>query len=131
MRPVVLDASVGVKWFKDEPGSAEALELLRIHGEGEIVIVVPDIFVFEVLDVARRRFGLPVVSRLWALLKAEQLSVVPLGASSFDEVVAVAARLGCSTYDAASVVVAEALGAQLVSADERAHEGVAGVRIIG
>jgi hypothetical protein len=27
--------------------------------------------------------------------------------------------------------VAEALGAQLVSADERAHEGVAGVRIIG
>lgn len=131
MRPVVLDASVGVKWLKEEYGSVEARELLQLHGSGDIVLVVPDVFVFEVLDVARRRYGTPVASQLWARLNAQQLSVVPFGGSSFDEVVIVAERLGCSTYDAAAVVVAEAIGAELVSADARAHSAVQGVRIIG
>jgi predicted nucleic acid-binding protein len=131
MKAVVLDASVGVKWLKYESGSDEALELLRRHGEGEIVLVVPDVFVFEVLDVARRRFGMPIASQLWERLKAEQIAVVPFGGSSFEEVVAVAADLGCSTYDAAAVVVAQAMDARLVSADARAHSGVTGVRILG
>lgn len=131
MKPVVLDASVGVKWLKDEDGSADARELLRQHGSGEVALIVPDVFVFEVLDVARRRFGIEVASQLWKRLKAERISVVPSDASSFDEVIAVAQRLACSTYDAAAVVLAEATGAQLVSADARAHLGVAGVRLIG
>jgi predicted nucleic acid-binding protein len=131
MRPVVLDASVGVKWLKDEDGSAEARELVRQHGEGEIALLVPDVFVFEILDVARRRFGIDVAAQLWERLKVERISVVPSDASSFDEVVAVTQRLECSTYDAVAVVVAEAVGAQLVSADARAHAGVAGVRLIG
>jgi len=42
-----------------------------------------------------------------------------------------AEQLGCSTYDAAAAVVAEAVGAELVSADARAHAAVPGVRIIG
>ena len=117
MKPVVLDASVGVKWLKSESGSEEALELLRQHGAGEIVLVVPDVFVFEVLDVARRRFGMHVASQLWSRLKAEQIAVVPFGASSFDEVAGAASTLRCSTYDAAAVVVAQAMGARLVSAD--------------
>ena len=131
MRPVVLDASVGVKWLRDEPGSIEARELLQLHGAGEIVLIVPDLFVFEVLDVARRRLGTPAASQLWKRLNALRISVVPVGSPSFDDVVAIAERLACSTYDAAAVVVAEAMGAELVSADVRAHSGVAGVRIIG
>lgn len=131
MRPVVLDASVGVKWLKNEEGSGEARELLRQHGAGEIVLVVPDIFVFEVIDVARRRFGMGAAARLWERLKAERISVVPMDASSFDRVVDAAQRLDCSTYDACAVVVAQATGAQLVSADARAHASVVGVRLIG
>ena len=131
MRPVVLDASVGVKWLRDEAGSVEARDLLQLHGAGEIVLVVPDIFIFEVLDIARRRLGMPAASQLWTRLNALRMSVVPIGSSSFDDVVAIAERLACSTYDAAAVVVAEALGAELVSADARAHSGVAGARIIG
>lgn len=131
MRPVVLDASVGVKWLKDEEGSAEARELLRQHGAGEIALIVPDIFVFEVLDVARRLFGIGVAAELWERLKAERISVVPVDASSFDAVVTVAQRFACSAYDAAAVVLAEAIGAQLVSADARAHASIAGARLIG
>ena len=131
MRPIVLDASVGVKWLKDEDGSADALELLRKHGAGEIALVVPDVFIFEVLDVARRRFGMAIASQLWERLQVEQIAVVPFGPSSFDEVVTLAESLDCSTYDAAAVVVAHAMDAQLVSADRRAHASVAGARIIG
>jgi predicted nucleic acid-binding protein len=131
MRPVVLDASVGVKWLKDEDGSTEARELLLQHGAGQVALLVPDVFVFEVLDVARRRFGIELAAQLWERLKAERISVVPSDASSFDEVIAVAQRHACSTYDAAAIVLAEAVGAQLVSADARAHAGVAGVRLIG
>ena len=131
MKAVVLDASVGVKWLKNEDGSADALERLRRHCAGEIALVVPDVFVFEVLDVARRRFGMQVAAQLWSRLKAEQIAVVPFAASSFDEVIVAAESQGCSTYDAAAVVVAHAMDAQLVSADEHAHASVPGVRLIG
>lgn len=127
----MLDASVGVKWLRDEAGSAEARELLGQHGDGEIVLVVPALFVFEVLDVARRRYGLATAAALWERIKRERISIVPADSASFDEVVAMAGRLGCSTYDAAAAVVAEATGAELVSADARAHGSFAGVRLIG
>ncbi len=131
VRPLVLDASAGVKWFRAEPGSAEAYELLRLSAAGEAALVVPVHFIHEVLNVVQRSHCPGGITKAWALLKDSGASVVGLT----DEVVEEAARqcavLGCSFYDALAPAVAALVGATLVSADAEAHSRVPGVRLIG
>jgi predicted nucleic acid-binding protein len=129
-RAVVLDASVGVKWFFDEPGSAQARELYLRASEGEIDLVAPAHFVHEVLAVVRRAMGVSAVFEAWGCLKDTSITFVPLT----DEVVEAAAvqceRLGCSFYDALAPACASLFGATLASADARAHARYPGVRLL-
>lgn len=122
----VLDASVGVKWFKEEAGSAEARALLRDHRSGRRRIVVPVLFKYELVGVATRR-GTAFGAQVWGLLGDAELTTIAL-----DDVLAEAALeqcdlLGCSFYDALAPGLAKHLGAPLYSADARAHASFPGV----
>lgn len=128
---LVLDASVGVKWFKDEPGSAEAIELIDRLGAGDVVLVVPAVFPHEVLDVARRRYGASHARRVWTRFDAAGLAVAGVDASLIDATLAVSERFGCTVYDAAAPALAARLGCAFVSADRRAHGRMKRVRLIG
>ncbi|MBE0416750.1 MAG: type II toxin-antitoxin system VapC family toxin [Coriobacteriia bacterium] len=127
----VLDASVGVKWFRDEPGSEESRGLVEEHIAGTLTIVVDTLFCYEVLRAASRDTEPRDATRIWSDLARLDLITVPLG----EELVAAAtdarADLGCSLYDAFSAGVASLLGAPLYSADARAHGAHPGVRLIG
>lgn len=129
-RLLVLDASIGVKWFKPEIGQEAALELLQGAAAGEIAIAVPTHFVHEVLSVIARRRSPAALIPAWEILQDADLSVVPLT----DEVVREAARqcglLGCSFYDALAPACAALLGATLVSADSRAHGAYPDLQLI-
>ncbi|PKQ21016.1 MAG: hypothetical protein CVT66_01990 [Actinobacteria bacterium HGW-Actinobacteria-6] len=129
-RLLVLDASVGVKWFKPEFGREAALELLCAAAAGERAIAVPTHFVDEVLAVVRRYFSHEDIVPAWETLQDAGVSIVPLT----DEVVREAARqcglLGCSFYDALAPACAALLGATLVSADARAHGAYPDVQLI-
>jgi predicted nucleic acid-binding protein len=127
---VVLDASVGVKWFKDEPGSTEATDLLRLHASREIRLAVPVVFLHELLDVARRTGGVDGARRVLEAVSRDEILVIGADAEFLRHALDVCERLGCSVYDAAAPALAELLGAQLVSADRRAHGEFPGVRII-
>ncbi len=127
---LVLDASVGVKWFKDEAGSDRARELIARMGEGTAQLVVPAVFPFEVLDVARRLFGLADAKRVWDELSAAGLLVAGSDEALLADALAIAGSLGCTLYDAAAPALAARLGCPLVSADKRAHGRVEGVRLI-
>lgn len=129
-RFVVLDASVGVKWFRDEPGSDAARELLRQHAAGAVRLVVPSLFFYEVIDVARRHFGPDGARRIWQSLSADELVYSNPDAELLDRTVEVAATLGCTLYDAAAPALAEHLGCELVSADHKAHGRFPGAVII-
>jgi predicted nucleic acid-binding protein len=128
---LVLDASVGVKWFKPERGSQVALEVLESAMGGVHTIAAPTHFVHEVLSVIGRLDSPAEIVPAWEIMVAAGIDVVPLT----DEVVREAAlqceALGCSFYDALAPAVASLLGATLVSADARAHGAYAGVRLIG
>jgi predicted nucleic acid-binding protein len=128
---LVLDASVGVKWFRPEAGSDGALALLDSALRGDSRLAAPTHFVHEVLSVVQRRYETADILPAWGLMQDARLDVVPLT----DEVVREAAvqcdRLGCSFYDALAPAVASILGATLVSADARAHGAYPGVRLIG
>lgn len=126
----VLDASVGVKWFKDESGSGRARAIYREAASGEIALAAPTHFVHEVLAVVQREMTARAIPEGWRHIKASGIAILPLS----DEVVAEAAlqcdALGCSFYDALAPACASLLGATLASADERAHGAYPGVHLI-
>jgi predicted nucleic acid-binding protein len=128
---VVVDASVGVKWFRDEVGSDEATELLRRHAAREIRLAVPIVFMHEVLDVARRTAGVAGARGVLGVLARDEIVVIGADVEFLRHALDVCERLGCSLYDAAAPAAAELLDAQLVSADRKAHGAFPGVRIIG
>ena len=90
-RQIVLDASVGVKWFRGEPGSDEALELLRAHGRGEVTLVVPSLFVYEIVAVATRRLSATHAQVFWQRFMSWRLSVVEVGGELVDQTLVVRA----------------------------------------
>ena len=131
MKTLVLDASVGVKWFRDEPGSAEARALLRAHGSGEVRIAVPSLFVHEFAGVATRFLDAEEVRELWARFLDWRIHVREVSDSLMRDAFALRDRYGCTLYDAISPALAVQLGATLYSADRRAHGGIPDVVIFG
>jgi len=126
----VLDASVGVKWFKREAGSETARILYERSAAGEVRLAVPVHFVHEVLAIVQRELGASAIVEGWGHLQASGIRVLPLT----DEVVAEAANqcgvLGCSFYDSLAPACAALLGATLASADSRAHAAFPGAFIV-
>jgi len=126
----VVDASVGVKWFRNEAGSREARGLLVRHIAGDLAIAVDSLFLYEVLRVASRDSHAEDAARVWADLAALELIVVPLGAEMVEAAARVRARVGCGLGEAFSAGLAELLDAPLYSADARAHGRLLRVRLI-
>jgi predicted nucleic acid-binding protein len=127
----VLDASVGAKWFKDELGTQEALELLIRHRDGELLIVVPSMFIAEVVAVVRRDHGPETARETWERLAAMMIVLIELDDRVAQTALDLCESTGMAFYDALSAALAQLLDAPLYSADRRAHGGVAGARIIG
>lgn len=127
---LVLDASVGVKWFKDEAGSMAARRLYLRAAEGEVRLAAPTHFVHEVLSVVKREMGPRAIVEGWEYMRASGITIIPLTT----EVIAEAARqcdaLGCSFCDALAPACAVLLDATLASADARAHGAFPGVHLI-
>jgi predicted nucleic acid-binding protein len=130
MKQVVLDASVGVKWFRDEPGSERARDLLKAHGAGEITIVVPSLFVYELMNVAARCLSPEDTLGFWERFVAWRIPVRGVGDDLVRGGMKARARLGCSLYDAVAPALAAEIGAPLYSADRAAHAGWPGVTFI-
>jgi predicted nucleic acid-binding protein len=128
---IVLDSSVGVKWLRDEPGSAQARDLLVAHGRGQTVIVVPSLFVYELFGVASRELAGDELGELWERFLTWRIRVREMDATLMPAAIDAQRRLGCSLYDAFAPAVAEQTDATLYSADERAHGRWPGVVLVG
>ncbi len=117
----VVDASVGVKWFRNEPGSQRARALLEAHIDRRTLIVADSLFFYEVLSAASRDGSGAEALSIWSDLSAWRLASVPLEADLVSAALSARATLGCSLYDAFSAGLADLLDAPLYSADARAH----------
>lgn len=126
----VCDASVGVKWFRNESGTEAARELLALHIAGDVMIAVDNLFHYEVMRATSRHVNGANALRIWQDLSRMDLVTVPIG----DELVRAASeaqsRLGCTLYDAFAAGLADLIGAPLYSADRRAHGAHQRCRII-
>lgn len=129
--PAVLDASVGVKLFRNESGSLEARDLLASHGTGEITLCVPTLFLFEFGGVSRRLLRVREARNLWDAVMTWRLGVYELSPALAQESWNQCESIGCSFYDAVSPALATLLNAPLYSADRRAHSRYPDVVLIG
>ncbi len=119
MNELVLDASVLLKWFKQEnEADLEAARALESqYARGELFITVPPLLFIELLNVAARR---------WSWTSADLAALAEtIGALGFrvmqPPLVRIAhwASMGLTAYDACYVALAEERRVQLVTADER------------
>jgi len=116
---VVVDASVAVKWFLDEPGSAEARGLLgRAHA-----LSVPDLVYAEVGNVLWKRVGRGEITTGEGEQVLEALASVPWSvhpASALAQAAfGIATRTGCTVYDGLYLALAVERDGVLATADER------------
>lgn len=130
VRIAVLDASVGVKLFRDEAGSNGVRAVVEAHSAGELTIAVDTLFMYEVIAALCAREGDQVARRAWEALQEANFVVLPLGDDLMKRAIDARGRARCSLYDATSIATAELLGATLYSADSRAHGAVPGVVLI-
>ena len=117
MIDVVIDSNVVLRWLRphETPLVPVAGRLLDAHRAGRIRVVAPFLLPFEVMNVAGRKWRLEptrlVEVATWLGLLRFDLVVPPLPD------VARWMAVGLSAYDASYVAVAEAAGAELITAD--------------
>ena len=126
---LVIDASVGVKWFVPELLSDKALAILEDFRDGAVELYAPRTFALEVAS-ALRKYCLrgyvdrDVVLSSLRVLRDIDISYVELGWDLVDRATTYSLETGVTPYDAVYVVTAKDLGARLVTADERLYRAL-------
>ncbi len=118
---VVIDASVVVKWFVEEDGSEEALEIRDRYLEGEIQIIAPELIMFEVLNALyfKRLFSEKELKWIYEALEAYSFSLYPLSGGYARKAVEVSYENDITLYDASYVALAIVRDTFGYTADER------------
>ena len=126
----VLDASVLVKWFVEEPDTPPALSLKTAYLEGTCEVASLDFALLEVANALQRSKGFSAaeITRCCDELYALDLDLVALLPDLLHATVDLAARWNLTVYDAAYLALAKELGAQLITADRTLHTAVASLR---
>ena len=126
MSRFVVDASVGVKWFLPEPGTADAIRLQDPAHE----LHVPAFFDLEVANIFWKAVRQGRLTRPAADLRLGQLAALPVPRHPEGPLVPVAFDIADGTnrtvYDSLYVALAAHLGAVLVTADDRLVNALAG-----
>lgn len=126
MSLLVLDASVAAKWFLPrvgEPLADEALALLRRYAEGEIELIVPDLFWAELDNIlwkairAGRTSEKAATQALADMLRYDLPTVSGHGLA--EDALGIALSTGRTAYDAMYVALAVQRESTFVTADER------------
>lgn len=125
---LVVDASVAVKWFVDEPGTAEALELFTESTR----FIAPELVIAEVANVlwrhlARGELETPQVAHIPEALPRVFAELRPLAPLS-SRALKIGTDLGHPVYDCFYLALAEAERTSMITADRRLVGKIRGTR---
>lgn len=133
MKSYVLDAGVAAKWFlppATEPLSSEALALLQRYTKGQFNFVVPDLFFAEFANVLWKaeRYGRCASAVADAAIQRIVSSGFPSFPSStlIEPAMPIARTYGRTVYDALYVALAIETKTQMITADEKLANSLAG-----
>ncbi|HLZ08883.1 MAG TPA: type II toxin-antitoxin system VapC family toxin [Chloroflexota bacterium] len=129
--PVVVDASVAVKWLlRDEDNTEPARLLLRRFAQGEVQLIVPAHLRYEVSSaiIAATLGRAPRLGKSDAQEIIAEFLSLPLLAINSDELILSAFthvhQFGCAFYDALYLALAQILPATLITADRKFYQRV-------
>ncbi len=133
MQILIVDASVAIKWFPpfdSEPLAAAARALLDRWSRAEIQIAVPDLFWTEIGNILWKSVRVGRCSRSEAdeLLRTMQMMNLPAipSAQLVELALSIASFHGRAIYDCLYVALTKQSGAEMVSADEKLVNSLAG-----
>jgi predicted nucleic acid-binding protein len=120
--PAVLDTSVLIKWFRQGEVLAEQALALRVaYLTGRITITLPSLLAYELANVLRYKKDLSteqVQAAVRSLFDMQMIWMLP-SAEVMEQAIEIARTHETTVYDATFAALAGALGATLVTADER------------
>ncbi len=117
---VIVDSSVAVKWFSDEEGSEEALNLLESHVQGSLILWSSLMLYHEVTNALRYKpdYDLDKLSKATRSLLRLRLLTTPEEHELLPRAGEIAYEGDVSIYDAIPVAMAESRGTICITADE-------------
>lgn len=119
---VVVDASVGVKWFFEEELSEKALDCLGMFDKNKLNIVVPEIFYSEIASACWKRARKKSITIERAIRAQDRLMSFSFEKYSDRELSDVALtnalQFGISVYDGLYLALAEVYFSPLITADK-------------
>lgn len=130
MRKLVIDASVAAKWsLKDENLVQEAVALLNRYAQGEILLLVPDLFWAETGNVLwnavrRGRCTRNNAEAHMAALNELCLTTLP-SQDLVESAFRIATHYNRTVYDSIYIALAVQANAEMVTADEKLANAVA------
>lgn len=129
----VVDSSVVIRWYLDQPGFEHAREIQDRLLAGTVALSAPDVCRWEVMNVLRghglAQGRLTEQDVLGCLddLETFGVEVHQTGREGLRRITALACRHGLSLFDAAFVELSLRSGRTLLTADARLARGVAGL----
>ena len=133
---LVLDALVIVKWFTQEEKRSEALEIREKFINQKIDIVVPDLILYEISNALRYnpRFDEEDVKEAIDSLIKMELNIITPTKDIIERAIEISFLKNISVYDAHYIALAENIGFDLVTADEKlsnkVREGFGFVKVL-
>jgi len=119
MRPLVIDASAGLKLVRHEDASAEVAR--RVGASSVSQVTVHSLLWLEVVNVLVRRHGYSGAGVLEGIHTLETVGIetVEMDRPSLLSAIDLVERHGLTAYDAAYLALAHSLDADLLTADRR------------
>ena len=131
---LVLDASVGVKWFSrhDEQALKQAIAIRDAHVSEQILVIVPDLFYYEVTNalVQKLFFSTGIVRSAGSSLFDLGLLTVSINNTLLAASVRISRLSSITVYDAVYAAVAVERDSPLVTANPRHQRPGLGCRVI-
>lgn len=119
MTPLVVDASVGLKWYFEEPWSDAARELLS----GNRRLIVPRLFFLEASNILRKRYERKELTEEDVCTTADSLDGLPLEVWPDHPLLRLSPEIApdvrLTMFDAVYVALAVRLQKRVVTADRR------------
>lgn len=118
---IVLDASVALKWYVQEEDTDKALEILHAHVQENLELNFPDLVFYEIANAVRYSPSKNPkdIEDILKSFGALRVNVVIPTVDMLAEAGSIAFRHGISVYDAIYVALANELGCEFVTADEK------------
>jgi predicted nucleic acid-binding protein len=133
-RTLVLDASVGVKWFSaiGEDDVPQARSLMKAHACGDIKLLIPDLFFHEISNtlVQKKTLSINLIEESLTTLFDLDLSIITISEQLLQAAVRLARKANITEYDACYVAIAIENHCPLVTANPKHQKQNAGCRVI-